>query len=124
VRVADEDLDEGAGQLLRLPRRRRLAGAQPHDHVLDPERLARLHDEIARQAVALVEQADHRHPVLHRRRAGRFRDYGLGDVDDRRLAALLPAGRALVAAGDGGEGRCEDRETAGAPHPGSGVHAS
>jgi hypothetical protein len=37
VSVADEDLDEGAGQLLSLPRRGRLAGAQPDDDVLDPE---------------------------------------------------------------------------------------
>jgi hypothetical protein len=124
VGVAYEDLDEGAGQLLRLPRRGRLAGTQPHDHVLDPQRLARLHDEVARQAVALIEQADHCHPVFHRRRAGRFGYDRLRDVDDRRLAARLPACRALVAAGEGDKRRGEGRETAGAPHALSGVHAS
>jgi len=36
LRVAHVDLDEGAGQLLDLPRRGRLAGAQPHDDVADP----------------------------------------------------------------------------------------
>jgi hypothetical protein len=125
VGVADEDLDEGAGQLLGLPRRRRLAGAQPDDHVLDPKGLARFHDEVAREAVTLVKEADHRDPVLHRSRAGRFGDDRLRDVDDRRFAAPLPAGRALVAAGEGGEPHHgEGRETAGALHPRSGVHAS
>jgi hypothetical protein len=122
--IADEDLDEGAGQLLRLPRRRRLAGAQPDDDVLHPERLARLHDEVAREAVALVQKADHRHAVLHRSRARGLGDDGLRDVDDRRLAPALPAGRPLLAGAQRGEARRDRRETAGASHALSGVQAS
>ena len=40
LRVAHVELDEGAGQLLHLPGRGRLAGAQPDDHVADAHRLA------------------------------------------------------------------------------------
>jgi hypothetical protein len=32
----DIELDEGAGELLRFPRRGRFAGAQTNDHVLPP----------------------------------------------------------------------------------------
>jgi hypothetical protein len=57
LRVADVELDEGAGQRLHLPRRARLAGAQANDRIPDSDRLAGLESEIAREAVALVEEA-------------------------------------------------------------------
>ena len=77
VRAAHVELDEGAGKLLDLPGRGGLAGAQPHDHVADPDRLAGPQRQVAREAVALVEQAEHRDPLGHRRRAGREPGHGL-----------------------------------------------
>ena len=106
LRVADVDLDERAGQLLDFPRRGRFAGAQPHDHVAGAQRLAGLHGQIARNAVALVEQADHRHPVAHRRRPRRDRGHGLRNVDRLRLVdrfdlgLFLRLGHVAVAAGE------------------------
>jgi hypothetical protein len=103
LRVADVELDEGAGQLLDLPGRRRLAGAQPDDDVADPDRLARPQGEFARQAVALVQKADHGHALGHGRRAGREPGHGLRDVDriglGRCIALLVLLPRALRRAG-------------------------
>ena len=48
VDAAHVDLHERAGQLLLLPRRGLLAGAQPHDDVADPRRLAGLQRHVAR----------------------------------------------------------------------------
>jgi hypothetical protein len=62
----DVDLDEGAGQLLRLPRRGRLAGAQLHLDVLPPRRLTGVQSDVADDAVALVEDCEHRDPLRHR----------------------------------------------------------
>ncbi len=64
---AHVELHEGAGLGHFLPGRGRLAGAQPHDGIVDAEGLARLHAERAGDAVALVEQADFRHALRHRR---------------------------------------------------------
>jgi hypothetical protein len=101
--VADVELDEGAGQLLDLPGRGRLAGAQPYDDVADPHRLSRAQGEFARQAVALVEETDHRHPLGHRCRPWRQPGHGLRDVDrvgfGRRIALLILLARALRRAG-------------------------
>jgi hypothetical protein len=60
------ELDEGAGKLLELPGRRSFASAQAHDRVLDLNRLARTNGEVANDAVALVEQAEHGNPLRHR----------------------------------------------------------
>jgi hypothetical protein len=127
LRVADVELDEGAGQLLHLPGRAGLAGAQPHHRIPDPHRLSRLQREVAGDAVALVEEAEHRHALRHRRRPGRDRGHGLRYVDRPGLAGRLAVARLLVfaaatAAGEGGEG-----EKGGAgrePHARSGVQAS
>ncbi|AHE53071.1 hypothetical protein NX02_06705 [Sphingomonas sanxanigenens DSM 19645 = NX02] len=67
----DVELDEGAGQLLGLPRRGLLARAQADHRIADPHCLARLELDLARQAVALVEEADHRLALRHRRRLRR-----------------------------------------------------
>jgi hypothetical protein len=53
--VGDIELDEGAGQLLDLPRRGGLAGAEANDDIADPHRLARLQGQIALNPIALVE---------------------------------------------------------------------
>jgi hypothetical protein len=127
LRVPDVELDEGAGQLLDLPGRGRLARAQPDNRIADSHRLPRLENQVARHAVALVEEAEHRHPLRHRRRAGRDRRDGLRDVHRPRLAgrlavaARLVFGAAIAAAerGEGDEGGAERK-----PHARSGVQAS
>jgi len=63
------DLDESASQLLGLPGRGRLAGAQPDDHILPSCRLAGMQRNILDDAVALVEDSDDRHALRHRRDA-------------------------------------------------------
>ena len=70
VRTLDVELDERPGEPLGLPRRGRIAGAKPDQRVLGADRLAGLEREIADDAVALVEQGDHRHPISHRRHPG------------------------------------------------------
>src|SRR3546814_16469656 len=70
LEIAHIDLHEGPRQLLYFVRRRRLAGPQPDDHVVHPDRLTRLPLQIAREAVALVEQAQTSHPFPPRRIAG------------------------------------------------------
>jgi hypothetical protein len=69
VRALHIHLHEGAGQLLHLPRRRALTGAQAQNHIAHAKRLARLHRQVARDAVALVEQTDDRDAFRHRRLA-------------------------------------------------------
>jgi hypothetical protein len=70
VGLLDIDLDERAGIIVGLPRRGALARAQPDDDFADPRRLARLQRDVAAFAVALVEHAEHRDAIGHRRRAG------------------------------------------------------
>jgi len=85
LRIAHIDLHECAGQRLRFPGRRRFAGTQADDHVADPERLARLHRQVARNAVALVQQPDDGDAFGHRRSSRRDRGDGLGNIDGDRL---------------------------------------
>jgi len=89
VGLRDVELDEGAGIMLLLPRRGLLAGAEPHDDIADSRRLAGLQRDIARLTIALVEQAQHRDPILHRRRAG----LGIGRI--ARYVDRLHAARNL-----------------------------
>jgi hypothetical protein len=114
LRVADVELDEGAGQSLHLPGRRGLAGAKPDDRVSHPHRLAGLEGERARNAVALVEEADHGDPLRHRSRPRNHLGHGLRDVDGPRLAGGLAVagGGLLVAAVAAGErGQSEESGT-------------
>ena len=126
LRVADVELDEGAGKGLNLPGRRRLAGAKPDDRVPHPNRLARPQRDRPGDAVTLVEQPDHRDPLRHRSRAGRDRGHGLRDVDGPRLGGRLPVVLALlpaaVAAGEHGQDEKSGAEPE--PHARSGVQAS
>jgi len=91
-------LEEGAGELFILPWRGRLAGAQANDRILHADRHSRLHPEIADDAVALVQKADHRDPVLHGCDADLLSGAGtrLGKLDPVALVlvlATLAAGR-------------------------------
>jgi hypothetical protein len=95
VRPLHVDLDEGAGQLLVFPRRRRLAGPQPDDDVLDADRLARPQGQVADDAVALVEQAEDSDALGHWRHAGllggRARDFDRDGIAFRRPLVTLAA---------------------------------
>jgi hypothetical protein len=87
VRPLDVHLHEGAGQLFLLPRRARFAGAQADRDILHPHRLPRLQRQVADDAVALVEQAEDRDPLRHRRDAGEIARRS-GNVDGYGLIAL------------------------------------
>jgi hypothetical protein len=69
IGAAQIELDERAGQDLRLPRRGALASTQMDHGVTNSRRLAGLERDVARLAVTLVEEADHRDTLRHRRRA-------------------------------------------------------
>jgi hypothetical protein len=95
VRPLDVELDERAGELLRFPRRGRLAGAQTDDHVLPARRLAGVQGDILDDAVTLVEDAEHRDALRHRGDSGlvharRPRNSVAGDRGGRILL-LAPA---------------------------------
>jgi hypothetical protein len=127
VRNAHVELDEGPGQLLRFPGRGRLAGAQAHDHVPDADRLARLHLEVARDAVPLVEEPEHRHALRHRSGAGCLGGDGLRDVDRLRLRlgqAVALVALAPLAAGKGGRAGEDEKGASGGDHSSPGVQAS
>jgi hypothetical protein len=123
--VAHVELDESAGQLLHLPRRGRLAGAQPHDHIAGTGGLAGAELKLAPLAVALVEQAQDRDPLGHRRRAGGEPRHGLGNVNrldvSREIVTPVDLGRPGRAAG----GQRGERDKAGQSpdHASSGVQA-
>jgi hypothetical protein len=124
TRIADVDLDEGTGQLLHLPGRRRLAGAQPHDDIAGADRLARVQGEFTHLAVALVEQPQHRDSLGHRRRPGRQLGDGLRDVDGLdffRILVVLLLG-ALRRAGGEGESSRQSWNRAARRHAQSGTH--
>jgi len=61
------ELHESARFLLGFPWGRRLAGAQAHDGIAYAQRFAGLHLELAGEAIALVEQAEHGLALRHRR---------------------------------------------------------
>lgn len=128
LRIGDIELDEGAGQLLDFPRRRRLAGAQADDDVARADCLTRLQREILLDAVALVEQADHGDALGHRSRAGRLAGHRLRDVHRLRLGArlgvALPLGRAFGIAGGERRKRGKHQGRESAVHASSGVQAS
>jgi len=67
--LADVDLHEGAHFLWQFPRRGALAGGQADDYRPDLARLAGLQRDFFRDIVALVQQPDGGHAVLHRGRA-------------------------------------------------------
>jgi hypothetical protein len=92
VRSLNVDLDERARQFLFFPRRGRFAGAQANDQVPPPRRLPGMQRDILHDAVALVEDAEHRDALRHRRRPalpGRGRRHVL--ARGRRIFLLMAA---------------------------------
>jgi hypothetical protein len=113
--IANVDLNEGTGQLLHLPGRGRLAGAQPHDDVAGADRLARPQREFAHLPVALVEQPQPGDALRHRRRAGRQLGNGLRNVDRLdfiRILLVLLLGALRRASGEGKHGPEQRNRTA------------
>jgi len=127
--LADIDLHESAGFLRQLPGRGALAGRQADDHWADAARLAGLQEDVFGDIVALVEQADRRHPLRHRGRAGRVdlarcagrvalarcgcSRSGRAGIVDRNARGL---GRAGAIAGGKARGAQHERGKAGEPH--------
>jgi len=135
VELRDIELHKGAGIMFLLPGRGLLAGAQADDHIADPRRLAGLERDIAGDAVALVEQAEHRDALRHRgctlRRIDAGRQINRDDIGrgrlliERGMRGWLGAGRfALLAAGAGREQRRDRRATHQSPDHASGTQAS
>jgi hypothetical protein len=127
VGLAHVQLDEGAGQLLRLPRRCGLAGAKPDHDVADPDRLARLHLEVSRDSVPLVEEADHCDALSHRSGSGRLAGNGLRYVDDLGLvlgrSVAGPSAGAALAARQGDQSGEDETGARAQPHSSPGVQA-
>jgi hypothetical protein len=126
LRVSDVELDERAGQLLHLPCRGRLARPQSHDRVADPDRLARLQRQLARDAVALVEQAEDGDALGHRSRPRRDGGDGLRNIDRLRLSRRLRVRRLLARAAAAARREHQGEEGDAGPevHAWSGVQAS
>jgi hypothetical protein len=62
----DQQLDEGTLFRAQFPGGAFFAGPQPDDRAPDPNRLAGFQFEVARQAIALVEEAKRRDAFRHR----------------------------------------------------------
>ncbi len=104
VGALDIELDERPGQGLALPRRGRFARAQADDRVADPDRLTGPQREVADDAVALVQQAEDRDPLGHRRHPG-LPGLRPGGVKRHRLPGRLALGLGIAIAAARGERR-------------------
>ena len=118
VGLFDVELDERPGERRTFPRRSRFACAQADDDVADAQGLAGLHGQVADDAVALVEQADHCDALGHRGLADILQYRSVTRIDHR--AAFVGLGRAVTAREQHRDGG--DRQ-AGATHGYCGVHA-
>lgn len=119
VGLLNIDLDEGAGQLLVLPRRGRFAGAQADDHVLPPRRLAGAERNVLDDSVSLVEDPDDGDALRH------WRDSALSRGGRRHLAGGAHARILLLrAAGARSERDCNQQGCGGLVHAYSGIHGS
>jgi hypothetical protein len=119
VRPLDVDLDEGAGQLLLLPRGAGLAGAKPHDHVLPARRLARMQRDVLDDAVALVEDSENRDALPH------WSDARLVHARRGGVGGGRRRGRVLLAAPPARREREQEQNRCGDPfHAYSGIHGS
>jgi hypothetical protein len=84
--AAHVELNEGARLRRIFPRRGLLTGLEANDGVAHAQRLARLHGQVAGDAVTLVEEADHGDALRHRRALKGRRSA----VDARTLHAHRP----------------------------------
>jgi hypothetical protein len=112
--------------LLIFPRRRRLAGAKPNDGIAEANGLTGFQRDVADDAVALVEKAEHRDPFGHRRCSLADAGRGLGHIDRDRIFLRIArgVGRAFVATGHQQQRRRDDHRCGkGAWHAYSGVQA-
>lgn len=100
-------LNKGARFRLHFPGCGRFAGAQAHDGVTHAQRFARFHAEVTGDAVALVEQADNRDPLVH----GRAGKGGLLRLDnvagDAHRAGLIGVGKFACPVATGGQQEAE-----------------
>lgn len=119
--ILHRQLDEGAGFGRILPRRGRLARAQPHDRAADAERFAGLHLELADQPVAFVEQSQHRDAFGHRCRALYTADFLRHRLGARRFGRAARAGLGLARLVAAREQACRhqrrERDGKGTRHP-------
>jgi hypothetical protein len=113
------DLDEGAGELLLFPWRCRLTRAQAHDHILPADRLSGVQRDVLNDAVALVEDAEHRGPLRHWRHAALAIRRRCDLARPRQWRILL--GAALAA---GGKRYRDQQGCGGCPHAYSGIQGS
>ncbi|EQB13156.1 hypothetical protein RLDS_17705 [Sphingobium lactosutens DS20] len=133
--AAHVQLHERARFLDIFPWRGRLARLQPHDRITHAHRLARLQRQIAGQAVALVQQAQHGGSFGHRR-AGHDAIVGGADRRAFHLDRPGPIGRrqgVIVAARCQRQGAGQhdhvwkdrrERPRRASAHAASGLHAS
>lgn len=99
----DENLHERAGFGRAFPRKSAFAAGEAHHYVADAARFARLQHQVLGQVVALVEQADGRHPVFHRGAVFAF-DHGRGGLIGNGLGNVGGGGlRVFTAARTGGQ---------------------
>jgi hypothetical protein len=119
VRLLHVELDERAGQLLLFPGGGRLAGTQAHDHILPANRLAGMQRHRLDDAVALVEDAQHRDPLRHRRDAA-LAIGGRGGLARRGQWGVLP----LLALAARGERKRGQQECGAQAHAYSGIQGS
>jgi hypothetical protein len=99
-RLLDIELDEGTGEAFIFPRRGRVARAQADHRVAEADRLAGFQRDVADDAVALVEQPEHRDPLGHRRDPGDRFDRARRVDRNRRgtIGRLAGVTRAAIAA--------------------------
>jgi hypothetical protein len=128
--AAHIELHKGAGFLNIFPRRAGFAGLQADDRIADAQGVARLHGEVSRDAVALVEQADHGNALRHRR-AGQGRGAAVADFLplDLHRASLIGGGDIIAAARREGQQQSKGQDRQGRArrspdHDASGLHAS
>jgi hypothetical protein len=106
VRLLHVDLYKRSGKLFLFPRRGRLAGAKPNDHILPPRRLAWMKSDILDDAVALVEDPEHRHSLRHWSDAAIVRCSRRHPPRSRRPDVLLLSALAARAQRESDQQRC------------------
>lgn len=132
--AAHVELHESAGFLHIFPGGGGFAGLQPDDRIAHAQRIARFHGEVGGDAVALVEQADPRHALRHRR-AGQGACRAVADLlpFDADRAGLVGGGKVIAIATrqqeQGGEEQSlrqdrQERPRPAADHDASGLQAS